>query len=97
MRAMTHPSLSDAILLTLAAWLIALPPARGREDTTLPQLKAHTFTLASIDTNFTVTGDASGANYFEASLLDPAGIGRQSASCRKIQKNAWVRQTENSF
>jgi hypothetical protein len=47
--------------------------------------------------NFTATEVASGAHYFEATFVDPSGNGRQSASCWKVQKLAWVRQTENSL
>ena len=106
MLARTHASLSDAILPTLAAWLIAPALARGGEDTTPPELKSLGFTPASIDSsstamevtvNFIVTDDASGANYFETAFLDPSGNGQQSASCRKVQEMAWVRQTENSL
>src|SRR6266404_5096959 len=91
MPAKPHASLSGAILLTLAAWLIAPGPARAGEDTTPPELRSLSFTPASIDTStsagevtitFTVTDDASGVNYFEATFLDPSGNGRQSASAK---------------
>src|SRR6266404_2024652 len=91
MPAKIHPPLPGAILLTLVAWFIAPGAARGGEDTTPPELKSLHFAPASIDTStgaaevtidFTVTDDASGVNYFEASFLDPSGNGRQSASAK---------------
>ena len=96
---------SAALLAPLAVGLILTGSAFG-EDTAPPELKSPGLTPASIDTsssamevtvNFTVTDDASGANYFETTFLDRSGTGRHSASCRKVRKMAWVRQTENSF
>ena len=80
-----------ALLGTLAIGLILTGSVFGGEDTTPPELKSLSFTPASIDTsssamevtiNFTVTDDASGVNYFEATFLDPLGNGRHSASAR---------------
>jgi|SRR5579864_196750 len=80
------PRLPGALLLTLAAGL-----AFGGDDTTPPELKSLRFTPATIDTSsgtaevtlsFSVTDDASGANYFEAVFVDPSGVGRQSASAK---------------
>ena len=87
----THTAAHAALLAALAAGLIFTGSAFGGEDTTPPELKSLSFTPASIDTssgpaevtvNFTVTDDASGANYFEATFLDPSGNGRRSASAR---------------
>jgi hypothetical protein len=82
---------SVALLAALTVGLIFTGSVFGGEDTTPPELKALSLTPASIDTSagamevtlhFTVTDDASGVNYFEASFLDPLGNGRQSASAR---------------
>jgi hypothetical protein len=77
------------LLLTLAIVLPGL--ALGSEDTTPPELKSLRFTPASIDTSagaaevtltFSVTDDASGATYFEATFVDALGVARQSASAK---------------
>src|ERR1700730_623324 len=86
-----HGSLGAVLLLTLAAGFATTDSAFGGEDTTPPELKSLRFTPASIDTGtgpaevtitFTVIDDSSGANYFEATFLDPSGNGRQSASAK---------------
>ncbi len=77
------------LLLTLAIVLPGL--ALGSEDTTPPELKSLGFTPASIDTSsgtaeiiltFSVTDNASGATYFEATFMDALGVARQSASAK---------------
>jgi hypothetical protein len=74
-------------VLTLAIVLPGL--ARGGVDTTPPELKSLRFTPATIDTStgaaevilsFSVTDDASGATYFEATFVDASGSFRQSAT-----------------
>ena len=81
-----RPPLPGALLLALAAGL-----AFAGDDTTPPELKALRFTPATIDTStgsaevtvsFSVTDDASGANYFEAIFVDASGGVRQSASAK---------------
>lgn len=81
-----RPYLAGAFLLTLAACL-----AFAGDDTTPPELKSLRFTPATIDTStgsaevtlsFSVTDDASGANYFEAIFADPSGGARQAASAK---------------
>jgi len=65
--------------------------AFGSDDKTPPELKSLQFTPASIDTStgtaevtltFSVTDDASGATYFEATFVDASGVARQSASVK---------------
>jgi hypothetical protein len=94
------------LLVTLAVGFTAPDSAFGGEDTTPPELNRLALHPASIHTSkgaaevtiaFTITDDASEANYFEAAFLDPSGDGRQYASCRKVQKLAWVRQSVNSL
>src|ERR1700682_1423490 len=83
--------LKTGLLAAVAAGTLFSGLASGGDDTTPPELKSLRFTPASIDTSssaagatitFTVTDDASGANYFEASFVDSTGVGRQSASAK---------------
>jgi len=81
----------QASLVTLAGTLLLPVLAIGGDDTIPPELKSLRFTPATIDTStgaaavtlsFSVTDDASGATYFEASFLDPSGAFHQSASVK---------------
>jgi hypothetical protein len=83
--------LKTGLLTAVAAGIVFTGLASGGDDTTPPELKSLRFTPESIDTStstadvtitFTVTDDASGANYFEASFIDSTGVGRQYASAR---------------
>lgn len=83
--------LQAVLLITFAAGSASTGLAFAGDDTTPPELKSLQFTPATIDTStgaaevtlsFSVTDDASGATYFEASFLDPSGAFRQSASAK---------------
>ncbi|HEY6391021.1 MAG TPA: Ig-like domain repeat protein [Bryobacteraceae bacterium] len=69
--------------------LVSTGVSFAEDDTTPPELKALRISPAEIQTsagpaevtlNFTITDDASGANYFEAVFTDPSGGERRSAS-----------------
>jgi len=83
--------LRGRLLIALATGFISTVSAIAGDDTRPPDLKSIQFTPASIDTStgtaeviltFSVTDDASGANYFEATFVDASGAGRQSASAK---------------
>jgi ABC-type glycerol-3-phosphate transport system substrate-binding protein len=71
--------LKTGLLAAVAAGIVFTGSASGGDDATPPELKLLRFTPESIDTStsaaevtitFTVTDDASGANYFEASFVE---------------------------